>query len=267
MALITRLIGFSFTVAASCPLAAQSLDMGARGLALANAVVVASRFPFEPVNPASAMEIHSLAASFSFGQAHGLSELRHESAVVVYPFGETLTGATLQSFGFQTYRRLTAGLVLSTQIMEDIRLGIRTTYRRVAVAGYGSRAAVGVSAGWQAGVTEAIRAGGAWRYIGAPTGFRNRLLSQELSFGFDARASPNLRLLAAIAREVSSDADLRIGAEISLIDSVRLRLGTGTNPDRITFGLGLTMRTASIDAGVSVHRILGPSLCATVSLE
>jgi len=268
MALITGLTGFSFLLALAGLTAAQSLDMGARGLGLANAVVSISRLPYEPANPACPTGLPGPVASFSFGQAHGLSELRHASALAVYPFRRTaLAALTLQSFGFDAYRRLTASAVISTPVTARVRLGIRLTHRRVAITGYGTRSATGVSAGWTVEVTPDIRAGGSWRYIGASLTYEDRLLPQELDLGFEARASPTLRLLAAVALENGTDADIRIGTEVFLAAPVALRVGTGTNPDRIALGLGLKTKPATIDAAVSIHRILGPSFAVSLSLE
>lgn len=266
MALITGLFGFSFTIGLVGAVAAQSLDMGARGLAVANAATVAMDYPYESGNPASATSGASLRASFSFGEAYMLNELRYESTALVLPIGSTSVGATIESFGFDSFRRLTASFVGSADFRSSLRLGVRLTVRRVAIPGYGSRSVGGVSAGWVLAVTDDILAGGCWRYIGSPLGYRDRLLPQELSFGFEARASPTLRLLGTIAHEAGSDPDLRIGAEIALVDRFRIRLGTGTNPDRIAGGLGFVAEPATIDVGVSYHRTLGPSILISLAL-
>lgn len=268
MALITGLIGFSFTVATAGLSAAQSVDMGARGLALANAAVAAAQFPYEPVNPAGRFDDRSAALSFSFAQAHGLPELRHVAAVARYPLSAAaLAGLTVESFGFDAYRRLTASAVFSTRLASRMRIGLRTTLRRVAIAGYGNRSAAGISAGWITALSKNVCAGGSWRYIGAPPDYRGRLLPQELDFGFEARASPTVRLLAAMARESGTDADMRFGAEVLLAEPLVLRVGSGTHPDRIALGLGLIAQPVSIDAAVSIHRTLGPSFAVSVSLE
>lgn len=267
MALITGLAAISFTATAVAMLSAQSIDMGGRGLALGNAAITTATFPFEPVNPAARSASTSIGAVFSFGQAHGLQELRYRSLVLAAPIGPLHAGVTLETFGFDAYRRTTGSLVASVPLISNAWIGARITARNVAFAGYDGRSIVGISAGWVVTVSDHVVIGGAWRHIGSAMAAADRLLPQELMFGFEVVASPEVRLLGAISGESGSDADLRAGVEIDLTGAVAVRAGSGTSPDRISFGFGLTIDPGSLDVGVSLHPILGPSAALSLSLE
>jgi hypothetical protein len=152
-------------------------------------------------------------------------------------------------------------------LISNAWIGARITARNVTFAGYDGRSAVGVSAGWVVTASDRLVVGGAWRHIGSALEPAARMLPQEISFGFEVVASPDVRLLGAIAGETGSDADLRAGVEIDLTGSVSVRAGSGTSPDRISFGFGLTLDPGSLDVGVSLHPILGPSAALSLSLE
>lgn len=264
MALITGLAGFSFTVVAATMLQAQTLSLGARALAMANATVATSGLPFEPVNPAVRAHVRSAAVACSFGQAFGLEALRHNSLAAVLPIRSIQFGTAIESFGFDAFRRTTASFAVSAAAFRAGRLGLRFTGRHNGFRGYSGSSAAGISAGWLATVTPEITVGGMWRHVGAAMDPPRRILPQEIAVGFEARPSGETRISGAAVREAGFDTDIRIGVETSINGILTARAGTGTSPHRVAFGAGLHVDPVVVHLGLSLHAVLGTSFALTV---
>jgi hypothetical protein len=267
MALITGVSGFSFTPGASPCAHAQELGSGARALGLSGATVAVGGAPFESANPAGAWNGRTLKGTFSVEQAYGLSELRYASVVVGGAILGTLSSISVESFGFETFRRTTASSAVSFAAGSGIRLGLRGTARRYAISGYAGQTSTGLSIGWTLRLSERARAGGAWRYAGATLQASERMLTQQLMAGVEAALLPQLLVTGAIVQDVGSGPDFRLGVEARLASKFDVRAGSGSFPDRLSFGCGLSIEQGQLDVGFSMHPELGPSLAVSVTIQ
>jgi len=267
MALITRLAFFSFTVVCVSELHGQELGSGARAAALAQSDFAVAAAPFEAVNPAAVGNVDHLSAAFSAEQAYGMPELRYAAASLVLPQDPMRFGLAAESFGFSDYRRSTASVVLAARVAHEMHVGARGTYRHVGVLGYPGNSASGLSLGWLANVHERAVIGGAWRYLAVSTRAVQSLLTQEVVFGAGLQPADGLRVFVSVTQEVGTAPDFRLGSEIVVSPNLSARVGTGTNPTRVGFGIGIQVGSIGTDLGVVLHPILGPSLSTTVRIR
>lgn len=262
------LFGGLIGVARTAP--AQSLEGGARAVALGSAATALHDDVWGHGNPAVWAVREGRAVSFFASEAFGLSELRLGAVQLVEPtrFGAFALGA--RTFGFDGFREshldlgYARGFSLGTS--RTIYAGVRLRYYQVSIEKYGSRGTVGLSVGWLASVLPNVYAGFQATNLNAPKLAGREEFERTLSFGLSYLPDPRFRLLADAVKDVRFPLSLRAGLEVMPVQALALRAGVTTEPTRFTTGVGVRVSRLAADVAAERHEVLGWSPAFSLSV-
>ncbi len=252
------------------PLQAQSLEGGARAVALSNATTALDMDPWGHTNPASWGAVPTRTLAFFTSQAFGLSALRLGAIHALQPtrFGTLALG--LRTFGYTAYREshLNLGYARAVHLgtSRDLFVGVRLRYYRIQIDGYGSGGAVGLTAGWLVSVLPTLYAGAQATNFNVPRIAGREALERTFSIGLNYVPNPQFRLLMDGFKEIRFPLSIRAGLEISPVEALALRAGLTSAPSRITTGLGVRLGLLQADVAAEYHEVLGWSPAFSVHL-
>jgi len=198
----------------------------------------------------------------------GLRELGRAAFVYAEPFpwGCLSLGGTKS--GFDLYKELTLKGACGFNLAGDLQLGIALTWYHLSIAGYGSAWTVGVDAGLRLLLSEVFACGVAASNINAPAvGSAREKIPQAFSTGIMASPLESVHLSLDLIKDVRFPACLKMGVEVSLLETLALRCGTSTDPSMVACGLGLTALFMQIDYAMTYHSVLGMTHLFTFSLS
>lgn len=248
----------------------QSLEGGARSVALAGATTALSADVWAHANPAAWAACQQAALSLMASQAYGLEALRLGAATYVQPLGSAVVTIGARTFGFDAYRttHLWLGLAhtLHPATRRPLHLGLSLRYQHVAIDGYGAAGALGLWIGLQAGVFPWLTAGMAATNLNAPRLAGREALPRTLHLGLAYHPDAPVRLLVDVYKDLRFAPDFRVGLEMQVLSLLAFRAGTGTLPERFTTGFGLTVGPMQVDAAAEYHSILGWSPALSLTL-
>ncbi|GIV61857.1 MAG: hypothetical protein KatS3mg044_0723 [Rhodothermaceae bacterium] len=249
---------------------AQSLEGGARSVALGSATTALHDDAWGHGNPAIWASLPGRALSFFASEAYGLSELRLGALHLVQPtrLGAFALGA--RTFGFEDYREthLNVGYArgFSAGTTRSVFVGLRARYYRVSISGYGSAGTVGLTAGVLVALAPGLHAGFQATNLNRPHLAGREEFERALAVGLGYAPTPSLRVLLDVAKDVRFPLSVRGGLEVMPVSVLALRAGFTTEPTRFTAGLGLRLGLLAADVAAEQHEILGWSPAFSLSL-
>jgi hypothetical protein len=248
----------------------QSLEGGARAVALAGATTALTADVWAHANPAAWADWRRTALSLMVSQAYGLEALRLGAATYVQPVARMTVALGARTFGFDAYRETHLWLGLARTLhpatRRPLRLGLSLRYQHVAIERYGAAGAIGLWAGLQAELFPWLTVGMAATNLNAPRLAGREALPRTLRLGLAYHPAAPFRLLVDVYKELRFAPDFRVGLEVQALPVLTLRVGTGTLPERITAGFGLTIGPIQADAAAEYHTVLGWSPALSLTL-
>lgn len=249
----------------------QALEGGARSAAVGGASTALRGGRWLDANAAVGATREARSISFFASESYGLSELRLAQA----QYTETLPFAALSlgvsSFGFEDYRltgfALAAAREFSLGSTRRAAFGASLRYSQVAISGYGSASATGLTVAGLIAVSPILDLGFQATNINAPSLGDNDDMPRTLTAGLYYRPEDRVGVLIDVVKEARFEPAVRGGLELRLADPLTVRSGFGTNPSRFALGIGVAVGFISIDFAVERHRLLGWTPAASLNLD
>ena len=187
-----------------------------------------------------------------------LPELNQFSAAIAIPAGNGAAGITGSWFGNNTYNESCIGIAYGKNLGR-IGIGIRFNYTMIRIAGYGSIAAMGVSAGsiWQVtpklctGIELVNPAGGKFGKGSRET------LPAVYKTGFGYEVSEKLLLVTEVIKTEDQPVNLHAGFQYIIVDRLITRFGITTETGSPYFGVGWKWKGVQADVLAGYHAQLG----------
>jgi hypothetical protein len=246
------------------------LEGGARRVGLCGATTALRGDVWGYGNPASWSTLERPAASLMASQAYGLAAMRLGAATFAYPTSIGTAAATARAFGFEDYRetRLEVGFARGVTLGTSRRFHVAATarYYHLAIDGYGSAGAVGLSVGWLVEVLPGLDLGGHATNLNQPALAGREDLPRTLSAGLAFAPSDALVVTADVFKDVRFPATVRAGVEVRPLQAFSVRAGAAAQPARYALGAGLHLSWLRAHLAADRHPVLGwsPALSTTV---
>jgi len=240
---------------------AQEFPLGIRAQALGGASVAQGRDAeamFD--NPATLTRLAGSTFTAFYAHPFGLKELRLSSFSANTHYRRLAFGAAVVDLGHALYRdrRYHLGLAKNFLSNQRLALGVSSALRHLRISGYGDDAALQLDFGTQLRLSEALVLGTAFHNIlEATMGVQNEKLPRSVCFGFAYAPTSNLTLQMDLYKQNNFPEEWRIGIETNPWAPLLLRIGTATNPDRLTFGFALRLLKVSLQFAAYSHTDLG----------
>ncbi len=242
----------------------------ARELGLGRATVALEAEVFASANPAGLAAGPGLTAAFAVSRPFGLTELDLLSAGLATRLRSSRGSVAIERFGFSLLRSdrivLTHARSVGPAGDRSATIGVRMTTERVAIAGQAATLAGSLGAGWLLAFPAGIRLGGSIDHLLRRQGTAHPPLERLVTAGISHRVSRALVLAAQVEKAPLHAAAFRSGLEWKLAEGLCLRLGLGTAPALVSFGLGVNKGAIRADVASTRHPWLGwtPALSATI---
>jgi len=187
-----------------------------------------------------------------------LKELANGYAAYVEPalFGNISAG--YMTYGFELYRENKFHLAYSSQLDKNLFAGASVVYHNLSIAHYGSDNSFSFNIGGLAYLRSNLRWGFYYNNIlRASFGSEKDQIPSMLSTGFSYDPTTETIINAALEKTTGTPLSLKFGIEYNIINTVYLRTGFSTEPDRFTAGLGFSYSYFELDYSVFNHTVLG----------
>ncbi|SHK49928.1 hypothetical protein [Rhodothermus profundi] len=270
MSKVVRLLSTLLSLALINVAQSQSLEGGARAIALSGATTALAADVWAHANPAAWAGFRQAALSLMASQAYGLEALRLGAATYVQPIARLTLALGARTFGFEAYRAthfwLGIAHIVYPATRRPLQLGLSVRYQRIAIERYGAAGTLGLWAGLRAGVFPWLSVGMAATNLNAPRLAGRERLPRTLRLGLAYHPPAPFQLLLDVSKDARYAPDLRVGLEVQALPFLTLRAGTGTLPGRFTAGFGLSAGLLQTDVAVEYHTILGWSPALSITL-
>jgi len=250
---------------------AQEFPLGIRAQALGGASVAKGREAETLLdNPASLASLAGSTLTIFYTNPFGLKELRLNSLSASTNFANSAFGAAFVDFGNALYRDRRLHLAVARRFLsaQRLALGVSGALRQLRISGYGDDNAILLNFGTQFRVSDTFRFGSTLtNLLDATIGQHQEKLPRSVSFGFAYLPTSALTLQMDVYKQNDFPEEWRVGIEVNPLPPLLLRLGTGTNPDRLTGGFALCVFKCSLQFAAFSHTELGWTEQFAVTLQ
>lgn len=205
-------------------------------------------------NPASAVSAPTVAISAH--RAYGLKELTESAAVLTLPVRSLQISAGASGYGWSRYRQW-RGLLGASARAGGLTLGAAMESQLLVLPDpYRNDHAFAAHAGFQWHLADDVLMGLVMRNL-MSTGWRvgGTPLDRELRTGLTWRVDPSLSFSAEHWMNGRQASELMGGVEWKPVQVLALRVGTGSHPLRMAFGLGVQIDDWSSQIAAHRHEI------------
>jgi hypothetical protein len=221
-------------------------------------------------NPALLAEMPKLTLTAFYSHPFGIKELRLSSVAGSASWKHLSFGAAVVDFGNDFYhdRRYHLAIAHHLSSAPRLALGLGSAIRHLRISGYGGDSAILFNFGAQLRLSEALIVGSAFtNLLNATIGRQQEKLPRSACFGLAYSPTANVALQMDLYKESHFPEEWRIGIEANPLPALLLRVGVGTNPDRLTFGFSLRLFKASLQFTTFSHTDLGWTQQFAVTLD
>jgi hypothetical protein len=173
-------------------------------------------------------------------------------------------GLTCEVFGFDLYRERVLGAVYGVRLSQRAGVGVAVRALAVTVRGRQSRQWMVLDLGTRVSLHDSV-----WWAITARnvSGVRAGILGQGGEMGLAIDLGQGADLLVSVQKEAGVPTGFALGIENAAAPGLVLRLGIGSQPERLTAGLGLSRGWLALDYGGNWHSVLGLSHRLSLRVE
>ncbi len=243
---------------------AQEYNLGARAQALGGSGVARAGDPEgQFMNPAVLTQVPGKAVTLSYSRPFGIKEITLSSVSASATFGKLSFGGAVVHLGQAQFNDHTYLLTFALKpalptapgkTAKHFSLGIQSALRHVRVSSYEAQRVWQVHAGLVAPMSQHLAWGAAFgNFIDSG---RERL-PRSITLGLSYRPSPKFTGQIDLYKQSGFAQEIRGGAELILFESLVLRFGLGTNPDRFTVGLAFALKPVMLHFTTFSHFDLG----------
>jgi hypothetical protein len=240
---------------------AQEFPLGVRGQALGGASVAQGRDAESLLdNPALLANLSAATVTLFYTNPFGLKELRLSSLSGNASYARLAFGAALVDFGNTVYRDRRYHVALARYLLSSRRLavGLGLSLRHLRITNYGDDSALLFNLGTQLRLSESFAVGSAFTNLfDAAIGQQQEKLPRSVCLGLAYSPASTLTLQMDLYKQNNFAEEWRIGIETNPLSPLLLRLGVGTNPDRLTAGFALRVSKLSLQFAAFSHSDLG----------
>lgn len=237
--------------------------LGARGVALGRAyTAIRGDLWAMSYNPAGISMLSSAQVGIYTERRFGLKELMYGGAAFAMPLkGRHYIGAEVGSFGFSNYRESKIGVNYATYFMDILSIGTKINVANINIPDLGSSMSVWADIGLNVKVTKNINIGAsAYNVTQAKlrTQNGNQNIPTVLTTGISYTPSDKVTIVADVQKDMTRPVSFRGGVEYNFYKGWHARVGAGTQPTLLTFGVGWQYKEMfNIDFSSSIHQTLG----------
>ncbi len=237
---------------------------GARGLAMGNTGLGFQDINAIFSNQAGLADLKSVELTVFGEQRFFLSELNVLRAGVALPVSAGVFGLSLEYFGFDQYNEQKIGLSYARRLSKLISISGQIDYLNTRIPEYGNDGSLTFELGIQSNLVENLTLAA---HIYSPVQVRineDYSIPSVYRLGLAYKPSSKVIVTAELEKDLDYEATFRGGLEYAAAEGFFLRLGAGSNPTIISFGLGYKKNTLTIDVASAYHLDLGfmPALSA-----
>ena len=207
-------------------------------------------------NPAAVVFGKKMGIFLTADRPFGLRALDSQAISVVVKWGRHGVGGTYQGFGFDLYREQVFGGVYGYRISPRVGLGVRVRSLVVMVLGRENRRWMVFDLGVRVLLHESVWWGvSAWNVSGVRAGG----LGQGGEMGVAVEVADDVGLFASVQKEAGLPTGFGVGIAHVWASVLTLRVGIGSQPERLSAGFGLQRGWLGIDYAGVWHAMLGVS--------
>lgn len=178
------------------------------------------------------------------------------------PLGENgVVSLGYSGFGYSVYRENNVGAGYALKLARNLTAGVRLSYHgtRIAAENYGRTSNLTAELGVQMQVSKNVTVSS---HIFNPfraqlNDFNNERLPTVLRLGAAYQISDDLYAALEVEKDIEQKPTLRGGIEYHPADILYVRVGTASNPNQFSFGLGLKFSQFQFDLAGTYHSLLG----------
>lgn len=215
-------------------------------------------------NPASVVFGRGMGVFATFDRPFGVKALESQAVSGVVRWGRLGLGGTFEGFGFELYREQVFGGVYGVRIGERVGVGGQVRGLVMRVAGQGERRWFVGDLGVRVLVHESVTWGLVARNV---SGVQTGTLGQGGAMGVAIRVDDGTSLLASVQKEATVPTGFGLGIEHQVVSMLILRVGIGSQPERMSAGFGIQRGWLALDYAGVWHSILGLSHRVSLRLE
>ena len=256
---------------------AQLAEGGARALALGRAATALGGEVWGQFNPATWSTLEHRTAALFASRAFGLSETTLAALAAAAPTRWGTPAVTARTYGFEDYRETHLGVgfarALPLSPTRRLHVGLHVRYDGVSIPGFGSKGAVGLSAGALVQVTGAVQAGLHARNLTRLAVSDSASLEASLAtapalaVGLAYRPTPRALLVLDAEKDLDFPLAVRGGVEVFPVEVLALRVGAASAPVRFSAGVGVRTGPLRADVAVERHETLGLTPAVALGVE
>ncbi|MDO9549191.1 MAG: hypothetical protein Q7J65_09540 [Candidatus Marinimicrobia bacterium] len=210
------------------------------------------------LNPAFPARQKSLFMRADYARLYGLSGLDYYQVQMGWnPNTKNCIGLYLRNLGNPVYQEKTVGISYGQSLRDILSLGLSVHLYNIAIAGYQSSTAIGLTLGSVWNLNEQMQIAVLFQNINSPSIYECSDPLPEC-FSLGARYIPlsKIELCGELFKDTEFPFSLRVGAIIKLFDFMDLKFGTQLNPDRYSGGISMYWKKLSLDFAFQHHQIL-----------
>ena len=212
--------------------------------------------PFSAIRPV--WRIYRIWRVTVFGeQRFFLNELQVLHAGIALPVSSGVFGLSLEYFGFDQYNEQKVGLCYARRLSEKISLSGQVDYLNTRIAEYGNKGSLTFELGIQSTLLKNLTLAA---HVYSPiqvTVNEDYVIPSIYRFGLAYQPSGKVIITTEVEKDIDYPATFRGGLEYLAAEGFYLRMGAGSNPTLVSFGLGYKKGQLKIDVASAYHLDLG----------
>ncbi len=236
----------------------SQISGGANSISMANSDIAINSDVFSLFkNPAGLAlnknrEIGIFYSPFPFG----IKELANSNIVYLEPTSFGNFSAAINTYGFDLYKENQLRIGYSNQIVKDLYIGLSLYYHSVTIKRYGSSNQINFSIGSIFLLSDKLSLGFS---LHNPLRFNNSKIILPLIYNLGISFEPlvNSFLNFSLTKEINFPLSTHFGIEYPIIKNLHLRIGTQTEPNLYSGGLGISYSLFTFNYAVNSHLELG----------
>ena len=239
---------------------AQYRLLGARQAALGECGLAVADVWASSHNQAALALVKGYAAGVYYEDRFNLKELSLKAAAVLVPTAYGNIGVSFSSFGSEDYSEKKMGLALAKKLGPRLALAVQMDYFLVDQAvSYGNAMAFTTEIGILSSPVDGLTIG---VHLFNPTKVKmnelgDQYLPQVGRLGAKYEVGRQLRIMAEVSKNITTNSVYRFGMEYDLLKNISLRYGYRSLYSANSFGLGVRFAHIMVDVAASQFAGLG----------
>ena len=233
---------------------------GAGQIALAHSDVSSVNDVFSLFNnPAGLALLKAREIGFYYSPSpFGVKELANAFVAYCEPTSYGSFSAGYSNYGFELYRENKFAIGYGRKIADNLFVGLSSVYQNISIKNYGSKGALVFNIGAIAKLNDQIGLGFAVNNVTRSTiTNESNDIPIVIWFGTDLTFVKDLVFSAAVKKEIGFNPSFRMGTEYSILNFLKLRIGTSNEPNTYSGGIGIIYKFVQVDYAFVSHPDLG----------